>query len=101
MVVGSDTRTGQDGGGGSLPGCNCSDTLMLLHISPDHHGATVLSIPRDTMVPILGCAASDGPPGPQANPTAFERTKAAVQAAGPAVSRQTARPQTDPPAHPS
>ncbi len=94
MVIGSDTRTGQHGVGGNLPGCNCSDTLMLLHISPDHHGATVLSIPRDTMVPILGCAASDGTPGQQANPTSFERINAALQAGGPACSWKTVDHET-------
>src|ERR1700704_4378711 len=56
LVIGSDPRTGQHGVGGNLPGCKCSDTLMLLHISPGRHGATVLSIPRDTMVPIYACA---------------------------------------------
>ena len=63
LLIGSDTRIGKNGNIGGAVGCNCSDTLMLLHISPGHHEATVVSIPRETMVPILQCAASDGTPG--------------------------------------
>jgi LCP family protein required for cell wall assembly len=97
LVIGSDTRTGQNGVGGNLPGCNCSDTLMLLHISPGstgHHGATVLSLPRDTMVPIMACAASDGAQGQQAAPGQFERINAALQAGGPACTWKTVAQQT-------
>jgi LCP family protein required for cell wall assembly len=94
MLVGSDTRTGQHGIGGNLPGCNCSDTLMLLHISPGHHQATVISIPRDTMVPILACAPSDGAPGQQASPGSFERINAALAAGGPACTWKTVAQQT-------
>ncbi len=94
LLIGSDTRTGQQGVGGNLPGCNCSDTLMLLHIAPGHQGATVMSIPRDSMVPTLGCAASDGTQGQQANPSSFERINAALQAGGPACTWKTVAQQT-------
>jgi LCP family protein required for cell wall assembly len=94
LVIGSDTRAGQHGIGGNLPGCNCSDTLMLLHISPGHHQATVMSLPRDTMVPTLACAPSDGTPGQQANPTSFERINAALAAGGPACTWKTVAQQT-------
>ncbi len=94
LLIGSDTRTGQQGVGGNLPGCNCSDTLMLLHIAPGHQGATVMSIPRDSMVPTLGCAASDGTQGQQANPSSFERINAALQAGGPACTWETVAQQT-------
>ncbi len=40
---------------------------MLLHISPDHHHLTVLSIPRDTMVRYAGCPAGPSGPGQQAS----------------------------------
>ncbi len=33
---------------------------MVVHISPGHHGAVVLNIPRDTMVPMFACAAGPG-----------------------------------------
>jgi LCP family protein required for cell wall assembly len=94
LLIGSDTRTGQNGIGGNVPGCQCSDTLMLLHISPGHRGATVLSIPRDTMVPVLACAASDGTPGQQASPGQLERINAALQAGGPACSWKTVAQET-------
>src|SRR5271170_412506 len=45
-----------------------SDTLMLLHISPGNHDVTVVSIPRETMVPIISCPAVDGTTGQQAEP---------------------------------
>ena len=88
LLIGSDTRAGQDGIGGSV-GCDCSDTLMLLHISPGHHEATVLSLPRDTMVPVLACAASDGTPGQSAAPGQLERINAALAAGGPACTWKT------------
>jgi LCP family protein required for cell wall assembly len=95
MVIGSDTRVGQNGLGGShVAGCNCSDTLLLLHISPAHRGAIVMSIPRDTVVPTLGCAPSDGTPGEQANPTSFERINAALAAGGPACTWKVVEAET-------
>jgi LCP family protein required for cell wall assembly len=94
LVIGSDTRSGQHGIGGNVPGCNCSDTLMLLHIAPGSQGATVMSLPRDTVVPIEACAPSDGTPGQQANPTAVERINAALQAGGPACTWKTVAHET-------
>ncbi len=96
LVVGSDTRVGQNGVGGSAsssPGGR-SDTLMLLHISPGRHGVTVMSIPRDTMVPILACAASDGTAGQQAAPGQLERINATLNSGGPACSWKTVARQT-------
>jgi LCP family protein required for cell wall assembly len=93
LVIGSDTRVGQNGIGGTT-GCNCSDTLMLLHISPGSRGATVMSIPRDTMVPIESCAASDGTLGQQASPGSFERINAALSAGGPACTWKTVALET-------
>ena len=50
LLVGSDSRAGQsldDGEEGEL-----NDVTMLLHVSADHKNATVISFPRDLMVPI-------------------------------------------------
>jgi LCP family protein required for cell wall assembly len=96
LVLGSDTRLGQHGIGGSVsstPGGR-SDTLMLLHITPGHEGATVMSIPRDSMVPILACAPSDGTPGQQAAPGQLERINAALNNGGPACTWKTVAQQT-------
>jgi LCP family protein required for cell wall assembly len=90
LLIGSDTRIGKNGNIGGATGCNCSDTLMLLHISPGHHEATVVSIPRETMVPILQCAASDGTPGQTAGSVGeLELINAALSAGGPACTWKT------------
>jgi LCP family protein required for cell wall assembly len=94
LVIGTDTRVGQNGIGGSV-GCGCSDTLMLLHISPGRHKVTVMSIPRETMVPVLGCAASDGTPGQQADPSQMELINAALSGGGPACTWKTFEAETD------
>jgi LCP family protein required for cell wall assembly len=91
LLIGSDTRVGQKGIGGSAastPGGR-SDTLMLLHISPGHHQATVISIPRETMVPILSCPASDGTAGQQAEPGQVELINAALDFGGPVCTWKT------------
>jgi LCP family protein required for cell wall assembly len=57
LVIGSDSRVGTGGQFGStqaIQGAR-SDTMMLLHILPDHKGAVVISFPRDSLVPIIGC----------------------------------------------
>jgi LCP family protein required for cell wall assembly len=57
LVIGSDSRTGTNGQFGSsqaIQGAR-SDTMMLLHILPNHKGAVVISFPRDSLVPIIGC----------------------------------------------
>jgi LCP family protein required for cell wall assembly len=59
LVIGSDSRVGTDGQFGStqaIQGAR-SDTMMLLHILPDHKGAVVISFPRDSLVPVIGCSA--------------------------------------------
>jgi LCP family protein required for cell wall assembly len=91
LLIGTDTRVGQGGIGGSAantPGGR-SDTLMLLHISPGHHEVTVLSIPRETMVPILDCPPSDGTGGQQAQPGQVELINAALDFGGPVCTWKT------------
>ena len=59
LVIGSDSRVGTDGQFGStqaIQGAR-SDTMMLLHILPNHKGAVVISFPRDSLVPVIGCSA--------------------------------------------
>src|SRR5262249_2957891 len=69
LLIGSDSRAGANRKFGATVEGQRSDTIMIMHISPGHRDATVLSIPRDSMVPILACPA-DGPgiPGQQAEP---------------------------------
>jgi LCP family protein required for cell wall assembly len=61
LIVGSDTRTGQGSGYGSLAdasGNGHSDTTLLLHISADRKSAFAVSIPRDSWVSRPGCKAN-------------------------------------------
>ena len=65
LLAGSDTRTGQAGfqdkadlAGSSGTGNN--DVTMVLHISADHSNATVVSIPRDLLIPIPACPRPNG-----------------------------------------
>jgi LCP family protein required for cell wall assembly len=64
-------------------GCGCSDTIMVVHISPGRHRVTVLNIPRDTMVPLYGCPASPGKPGEQDNPAAMTQINQTLAQGGP------------------
>jgi LCP family protein required for cell wall assembly len=58
---------------------------MILHISPTHTGAVVISLPRDTMVPIYGCERDDnGHPGQQAQPGLLEQLNSTFSFGGPA-----------------
>ncbi|WP_461640298.1 LCP family protein [Leucobacter sp. BZR 635] len=61
LLAGSDTRQGQgydDGEEGEL-----NDVTLLLHVSADHKNATVISFPRDLMVPIPSCPSEEGEEG--------------------------------------
>jgi LCP family protein required for cell wall assembly len=68
LVIGSDTRSGRNGKiGGYDPGQR-SDTVMVAHISPGGGRATVLSFPRDSVVPVYFCPSEpDGFPGQTAS----------------------------------
>jgi LCP family protein required for cell wall assembly len=58
LVLGSQTRDGQHGlnlGNATKLGTDISDTAMLVHISAERKWATVVSIPRDLVVPRPEC----------------------------------------------
>ncbi len=94
LLLGSDTRSGHNAAIGGKIGCKCSDTIMIAHISPGRGRVTVLSIPRDTVVPYYACDPVQGTPGQQANPSAFERINATLEAGGPECVRTTVEQQT-------
>jgi LCP family protein required for cell wall assembly len=60
LLVGSDSRQGQDPVFGEDGGAVLNDVNMLLHIAADHKSATVVSIPRDMVVPIADCPDGGG-----------------------------------------
>jgi LCP family protein required for cell wall assembly len=85
LIIGSDSRTGTHGKYGRGIQGSRSDTSMLLHISPTHTGATVISFPRDTMVPTYSCEADGhGHPGQQAQLGVLEQLNSTFSFGGPA-----------------
>ena len=62
---------------------NNTDTIMLVHISPGRHRLTVISIPRDTMVPVYECNSGPGYTGQQANPAGAVQINSLLQIGGP------------------
>ncbi len=65
LLAGTDTRSGQVGfqnkaNLAASSGAGNNDVTMVLHISKDHTNATVVSIPRDLMVPIPACPRPNG-----------------------------------------
>jgi len=62
LVLGSDSRSGKENqalGGGTSTGAR-SDTAMVVHIDAGRTGATVVSIPRDTLVTRPSCPLESG-----------------------------------------
>ena len=64
LVIGSDTRAGANRQFGAGITGQRSDTIMILHIASGGHTVVVLSIPRDSVVPVLACPAGGGLHGP-------------------------------------
>lgn len=62
LVLGSDSRSGTNKslGGGTDDGSARSDTAMIIHVYEGHKKATVVSIPRDTLVERPACTDSKG-----------------------------------------
>ncbi|MFI9151825.1 LCP family protein [Streptomyces sp. NPDC053367] len=62
LVLGSDTRSGgnRELGGGTDDGSARSDTAMIVHVYRGHKKASVVSIPRDTLIDRPECTDTDG-----------------------------------------
>ncbi|MFJ1893339.1 LCP family protein [Streptomyces sp. NPDC088170] len=56
LVLGSDSRSGANSAYGTDDGAARSDTAMVVHINKGHRTASVVSIPRDTLVTRPECA---------------------------------------------
>ncbi len=55
LLIGSDSRAGSNKKfGQGIQGAR-SDTMILMHISPQRNGATLISFPRDSLVSTIGC----------------------------------------------
>lgn len=62
LVLGSDTRSGTNRklGGGADDGSARSDTAMIIHVYEGHKKASVVSIPRDTLIDRPACTDTKG-----------------------------------------
>jgi len=73
LVLGSDTRSGSNRtlGGGTDDGSARSDTAMIVHVYKGHKKASVVSVPRDTLVDRPECTDSKGNAQPAARSVMF------------------------------
>ena len=84
LLIGSDSRAGANKKFGAYVQGQRSDTIMVLHIAPGAHQVDVISIPRDTVVPILSCSPEPGAPGQRAESTGYvEQINATFAYGGP------------------
>jgi LCP family protein required for cell wall assembly len=97
LLIGSDSRSGVNGQIGGTDGIagQRSDTVMVLHISPGAHSAVVLSFPRDSVVPVLGCTAEAGSTGQTAEPGEFEQINTSFADGGPGCLWETVEETTN------
>jgi LCP family protein required for cell wall assembly len=83
LLIGSDSRTGSNARYGAGVLGSRSDTMILIHISPTHSGATLISFPRDSLVPTLECGNDgQGHTGQQAQPNQPELLNATFSFGG-------------------
>ncbi|GAB3208835.1 transcriptional attenuator, LytR family [Marinactinospora thermotolerans DSM 45154] len=66
MVIGSDVRTGDNANYGTAEG-ERPDTLVIAHLSPERNGATLVNLPRDSLVALPDCPATETKPGQSAH----------------------------------
>jgi LCP family protein required for cell wall assembly len=77
LVIGSDTRAGETKaeqgqfGNAVSAGGQRSDTIKVIHVDPKAGTASVLSLPRDTLVTLSGVPASSGVSNPNKLNAAF------------------------------
>ncbi|MET9763531.1 LCP family protein [Streptomyces sp. NPDC006372] len=94
LVLGSDTRAGGNKkiGGGTDDGSARSDTAMIVHIYKGHKKASVVSIPRDTLIDRPSCTDTKGEQHPAANGVMFN---SAYSTGGAACAVKTVESITD------
>jgi LCP family protein required for cell wall assembly len=94
LVLGSDSRDGEENqqlGGGADGGAR-SDTAMVVHVDAGRTEATVVSIPRDTLVTRPSCPLSDGESTEEAYGVMFN---SAYAVGGPVCAVKTVESMTD------
>jgi LCP family protein required for cell wall assembly len=83
LLIGSDSRAGPNEHFGAGITGQRSDTIIVLHIAPEQHNVVALSIPRDSVVPILSCPPEAGTAGQKAQPGQVEQINATFADGGP------------------
>ncbi|MFG2511513.1 LCP family protein [Streptomyces sp. NPDC048584] len=94
LVLGSDSRSGEENqalGGGDSGGAR-SDTAMVVHLDAGRRGATVVSIPRDTLVDRPSCPLEGGESTRAASGVMFNT---AYEVGGPVCAVKTVETLTD------
>ncbi|WP_369215191.1 LCP family protein [Streptomyces flavofungini] len=86
LLLGSDSRAGTHGQYGRGVSGARADTAMVLHVDRTHEKASVVSIPRDTMVARPRCAQPHGGTAPAAQQAMFNSS---YQVGGPACTVKT------------
>ncbi|MFB7477197.1 LCP family protein [Kitasatospora sp. NPDC056184] len=74
LVIGTDSREGLGRSYGDEGSAGHADTTLLFHVAKDRTNATVLSIPRDLMVPVPDCVTQDGKTVPGESRTMFNNS---------------------------
>lgn len=87
LVLGSDSRSGDNAGYGEDEGGARSDTAMVLHVYEGHRKASVVSIPRDTLIERPACASDSG--GPAVPGGRHQMFNTAYEVGGPACAVKT------------
>ena len=83
LLIGSDSRAGPDRRFGAGVQGRRSDTIIILHIAPGRQGVVALSIPRDSVVPVLSCPPGRETAGQLAAPGQVEQVNATYANGGP------------------
>ncbi|CAL9463673.1 LCP family protein [Streptomyces sp. enrichment culture] len=94
LVLGSDSRSGEENrelGGGEDGGAR-SDTAMVVHLDAGRTAATVVSIPRDTLVDRPSCPLPDGE---STRPVSGAMFNTAYEVGGPVCAVKTVEALTD------
>ncbi|MFJ9037233.1 LCP family protein [Streptomyces sp. NPDC102406] len=86
LLLGSDSRAGTHGQYGTGVAGARADTAMVLHVDKTHKKASVVSIPRDTMVERPRCATDHGTTAPAAHQAMFNSS---YEVGGPACTVKT------------
>jgi LCP family protein required for cell wall assembly len=94
LVLGSDTRSGTNRklGGGADDGSARSDTAMIIHVYEGHKKASVVSVPRDTLIDRPACTDTKGNTYPAAHGVMFN---SAYSTGGAACAVKTVESMTD------